>query len=593
MLGWIAARGDYKNVEMAQGFFLLASYGGMAENAMSDQTWFYLGTAIRIATELGCNLVCYSYNNSHIDLSKGAAGEHYLRQLRNTERLWINLWNLEKTLASQTGQRMHLADEGVIATCSRWDRMPTSLRQDEVLVAQVELRRVMIGQGDQFNTHVLRSLGVRRAATSSTKGLRTMEGEEDREDDAAERDHLSLQLKFFRNSVTMDLKRWEERWLPSHPTTSTSSNNDGPTPLQITGPLSLDYAALVTFALPLPITYTVNVTSELTLLYRQCYISCTNYMATFIDRSKRGYMDYVTNSFVVSTVYAVVFGLDLARKAQRKEGKGVDFGFVSQTRVLNLAKGTMGELEKIGMAKGISKEKGKGNGRGRMGNVAAKYSAFLKGVLARFDATQRTASANADGTREEEEEGEGGGEEGKAAAQRGGFVPHHHEGRDRLRRDHDTALSSSTSNLAINHGGRLPSHHHHHQPQQSWTTAAERQPNRELRGTKASQHYSSNIHFATSPLNASTAAGGGGGGGGWVAPAPSPSTPVGQNASTANWAAQTQAAAAAGGGADTSPSHHQHQYQQGGVDWMDPTRIHPSRSRTLLPPMRSLPTSQQ
>ena len=86
---------------------------------------------IRIATELGCNLVCYSYGTTGVSEGK----EHYQRQLRNTERLWINLWNLEKTLASQTGQRMHLADEGVIATCSRWHRMPVALRQDEALVA--------------------------------------------------------------------------------------------------------------------------------------------------------------------------------------------------------------------------------------------------------------------------------------------------------------------------------------------------------------------------------------------------------------------------------------------------------------------------
>ncbi|CDW99082.1 hypothetical protein, partial [Sporisorium scitamineum] len=336
MITWITC-GDYKNVEMAQAFFLLASYRPMSDSAMSDQTWLFLGTAIRIATELGCNLVCYSYGNPRV---REGQGEHYQRQLRNTERLWINLWNLEKTLASQTGQRMHLADEGVIATCSRWHRMPCALRQDEALVAQVELRRIMIAQGDHFNTHVLRSLGARRRVAHSHQPDTALgNNDEDNTLSTAERDQLLLQLSYFRNSVTMDLKRWEERWL------SSSSSSTTPTPLQITGPLSLDYAALVTYALPLPITYSVDVTPELASLNRHCYISCTNYMATFIDRSQRRLMDHITNSTIISTVYAVVFALDLARKAGKSE-KGVDFGFVSSERVVNLARLTARELER-------------------------------------------------------------------------------------------------------------------------------------------------------------------------------------------------------------------------------------------------------
>ncbi|SOV06321.1 related to LEU3 - Zinc-finger transcription factor [Ustilago sp. UG-2017a] len=355
MITWITS-GDYKNVEMAQAFYLLASYRDMSESAMSDQTWLFLGTAIRIATELGCNLVCYSYaipNTSSPD-GKETGREHYQRQLRNTERLWLNLWNLEKTLASQTGQRMHLADEGVIATCSRWYRMPLALKQDEALVAQVELRRIMIGCGEAFNTHVLPSLRARRTDGHPSTG-------EDHVLEAVERDQLSLQLSYFRNSVHIDLKRWQERWLPpQHDHSQSREELQGlPTPLQITGPLSLNYAALVTYALPLPISYWVDVTRELTLLWRDCYISCTDYMATFVDRCQRGFMTYLTNSTVVSTVYAVVFALDLASKAQRTEagfqaGSGhgeereVHFGFVSKQRVLSLAQLTAKELDKIG-----------------------------------------------------------------------------------------------------------------------------------------------------------------------------------------------------------------------------------------------------
>lgn len=403
MIAWITS-GDYKNVEMAQAFFLLASYRPMADSATSDQTWLFLGTAIRIATELGCNLVCYSYTNTP-RVADGNQNDHYTRQLRNTERLWINLWNLEKTLASQTGQRMHLADEGVVATCSRWHRMPCSLRQDDVLVAQVELRRLMIEKVDVFHTHVTRTLGSRRRVTTAEAPRTSSDDDSNDTNDplsSTERDQLSLQLSYFRHSVDMDLKRWQERWLSSSCTLSSA-----PTPLQITGPLSLDYAALVTYALPLPISYTVDVTSELTQLYRHCYLSCTNYMATFVDRCQRAMMDHITNSTVISTVYAVVFALDLARKAYNQtrtpchagqhasahasntsntsNARGVDFGFVSTKRVVNLAKLTAAQLDKIGKAK-----------QGRLGrSVASRYSAFLNGVLARFEVTRDTVSAGA------------------------------------------------------------------------------------------------------------------------------------------------------------------------------------------------------
>ncbi|CBQ69631.1 conserved hypothetical protein [Sporisorium reilianum SRZ2] len=469
MITWITC-GDYKNVEMAQAFFLLASYRPMSDSAMSDQTWLFLGTAIRIATELGCNLVCYSYGNPRV---REGQDEHYQRQLRNTERLWLNLWNLEKTLASQTGQRMHLADEGVIATCSRWHRMPCALRQDEALIAQVELRRIMIAQGDHFNTHVLRSLGARRrvAHTQQPPPSDPVGGSSDGEDDAlstAERDQLLLQLSYFRNSVTMDLKRWEERWLSS----SSSSPTGTPTPLQITGPLSLDYAALVTYALPLPITYSVDVTPELAALHRHCYISCTNYMATFVDRSQRQLMEHITNSTVISTVYAVVFALDLARKAEAgQKGAGaarVDFGFVSSRRVVNLARLTARELEWIGGAR-----------TGRVGrSVASKYSAFLQGVLARFEGPVE---------RGEEEEGEEEGDVERAAVRRG------FEGESGATAAAQTASTSAAS------GAR---------------------PAVGKQGTRASHSYSSNLMFSPQPLPAAAqpqySAG-------WTAPAPTPS----------------------------------------------------------------------
>ncbi|KAJ9475752.1 Fungal_trans domain-containing protein [Pseudozyma hubeiensis] len=496
ILTWICS-GDYKNVEMAQAFFLLASYRPMADSATADQTWLYLGTAIRIATELGCNLVCYSYTNTS-RVQGEQEREHYTRQLRNTERLWINLWNLEKTLASQTGQRMHLADEGVVATCSRWHGMDYALRQDEVLVAQVELRRVMMRMVDVFHTHVMKSLGSRARIANAT--TTTTRDNDDELEDSAEGDQLSLQLSYFRNSVDMDLKRWQERWLSSSPPTNASTP---PSPLQITGPLSLDYAALVTYALPLPITYTVDVSAELSQLYRHCYISCTNYMATFIDRCKKGWMDHVTNSTVISTVYAVVFGLDLARKAGkiRQQKGGVDFGFVEGSRVVSLARRTATELEKIGNAKG---------GRGGR-SVASRYSGFLKGLLERFEVKVEMGEEAAEVAGEKRGVQEGGmaaNGSGIEQSRPSGAAEHVSDGTSssslQAQGEHSIGSSGSQSTTTGDSSRHLRRDHNHplphsYTPQPPPRAAASSHRSAGKQGTRASHAYSSNLLFSPQP----------------------------------------------------------------------------------------------
>ncbi|EPQ27922.1 uncharacterized protein PFL1_04666 [Pseudozyma flocculosa PF-1] len=401
--------GDYKTVEMAQGFLVLAAYQPMSDSAMSDQTWAYLGNAIRIATELGCNLCCYS-----LSTPKAHQQEHYQRQLRNTERLWLNLWIFEKTLSSQTGQRFHLSEDGVIAMCSSWHRQAYALPQDEALVAFVELRRIMSTQSDHFNTHILRSLtarlgpmrsdaeaGAGAGSAGSSSGGEAGGGRPSHKDSAPafaelsseETQHLGLQLEFFRNSVQMDLRRWEERWLSGIASTSnvaapSSGNGSGvgggseqaaegdaeaqkPTPLQIIGALYLDYAALVTYSLPLPIRYTVDVSGEMEHLYRHCYIAATGYMSVFADRCQRGLMRHITNSSVVSAVYSAVLALDLCRRASQ-------LPFIRPRSVYAQARKVSALLQEIGQASPNR------NATLRSRTVASKYSEFLGGVLDRM-----------------------------------------------------------------------------------------------------------------------------------------------------------------------------------------------------------------
>ncbi|PWN54486.1 hypothetical protein IE53DRAFT_322957 [Violaceomyces palustris] len=361
--------GDYKNVEMAQAYLLLASYQPMAESAMSDQTWTYLGNAIRIATELGCNLCCYSYSTP-----KGHRQEHYQRQLRNTERLWINLWIFEKTLSSQTGQRFHLGEDGVIATCARWHQQEYSLPQDEALVAFVELRRVMARHSDHFNTHILRSLTSR--LPSRTDEARSGNSPHASALSSLEAQQIVLQLDFFRSSVHMDLKRWEEKWL-----SDLGTDVADPTPLQVTGALFLNYAALVTYSLPLPIRYPADVSNELEHLFRHCYGTSTGYMSVFVDRCQRGMMSNVTNGMVVSVAYCAVFALDLCCKSEM-------LPFIRPDHVESLARTVSRLLESIGNTPPSRAKR----------SVASKYSEFLSAVMQRRKGSgvrvQKTPTSN-------------------------------------------------------------------------------------------------------------------------------------------------------------------------------------------------------
>lgn len=119
----------------------------MSDSAVNDQTWALLGTSIRIASELGCNLACFSHSVPANDPSL----EKHHRQLKNTERLWLTLWIQEKTLASQTGQKLHLAEDPIVSSCGTWHQRPHAQPQDEALVAFVDLRRIMVS---------VRSLGL-------------------------------------------------------------------------------------------------------------------------------------------------------------------------------------------------------------------------------------------------------------------------------------------------------------------------------------------------------------------------------------------------------------------------------------------------
>lgn len=206
------------------------------------------------------------------------------RRLKNTERLWLTLWIHEKTLASQTGQKLHLAEDPIISSCGTWHQRPYAMPQDEALVAFVDLRRIMDRHAATFHTQILRALTSR-----NPEG-----GPHSRRRDTGHSEQLMLLVDLYRANVHVDFKRWEESWLAG----STDSVNPK-SPLQCTGILHLHFATLVILSLPLRST-SERPTEDFDALRRDCYGAALGFLSAFVDRSERGLLPCITNAIAVS-----------------------------------------------------------------------------------------------------------------------------------------------------------------------------------------------------------------------------------------------------------------------------------------------------
>lgn len=344
--------GVFKSIEAAQGCFILASYQRMSRSAIDDQTLPLLHTSIRIACELGINLACFSYSVPADDPTL----ERHHRQLRNTERLWLSLWVSEKTLASQTGQKLHLAEDPVVSSCGSWHQRPYSMVQDTALVAFVDLRRIMERHASTFHTQILRAL----TGGSFTGGAA---GPHSKKRESGHSEQLMLIVDLFRANAHIDFKRWEESWLAS------SAPGTERSPLQSTGILHLHFAMLVTLSLPLR-SASERPTEDFSALRRDCYGAALGFLSAFVDRCERGLLPCINNAIAVSAVYCSIFALKLC-------GLSAEIApFIDTMRVLKLAKNLAKELSRAGSYPAH---------RAKV-SVPARFAEYLNGFLSRWEA---------------------------------------------------------------------------------------------------------------------------------------------------------------------------------------------------------------
>ncbi|KAK7682019.1 hypothetical protein QCA50_014983 [Cerrena zonata] len=100
----------WKSVELAQAYFLLSIFGTPAKRWEEDRSWLYIGLAIRLATDLNLQKVSTVKPTS----------EHHEREILNRTRLWINCYNLDRSLSTQYGKPYSIKEDYVIRSSSDW-----------------------------------------------------------------------------------------------------------------------------------------------------------------------------------------------------------------------------------------------------------------------------------------------------------------------------------------------------------------------------------------------------------------------------------------------------------------------------------------
>ncbi|TFK93973.1 hypothetical protein K466DRAFT_593952 [Polyporus arcularius HHB13444] len=102
--------GGQKSVETVAAYILLALYPVPARKWEEDRCWVYLGLAIRIATDI----------NLHHPHTARPQNEQHAREMLNRTRLWLNCFNVDRSMASQYGKAPIISNTDYVANHSEF-----------------------------------------------------------------------------------------------------------------------------------------------------------------------------------------------------------------------------------------------------------------------------------------------------------------------------------------------------------------------------------------------------------------------------------------------------------------------------------------
>lgn len=128
---------NFKSVEIVQALMMLAAFEPPTDSIREDRSWTLLSHASRIGGEINMQA------SFECDTNQRSASERVIRERRNAQRTWINVWLHEFSLAQHTGRKSVLAEQDIFAVCKNWHRHPLACYTDTALVSMVELRTII------------------------------------------------------------------------------------------------------------------------------------------------------------------------------------------------------------------------------------------------------------------------------------------------------------------------------------------------------------------------------------------------------------------------------------------------------------------
>lgn len=215
-----------------------------------------------------------------------------------------------------------------------------------------------------------------------------------------------------------------------------------PSPLKFTGALYLHYSTLTTLSLPLRSGLDASSSSsnlsnlEMEPLYREAYGAALAYLTTFVDRFSNNrygklWLNKISNSMVVSTVYCAVFAIRLSTISNSWEKSNGKSG-ISKERIEGLCRKVAGLLE---IAGNNTEKKASSASDGRFGSantsnrslgVSSGFARYLFAVLDRKRTSSKSSATPSSG---------------------GNSVIEANNKRQRMNESHQITLSSSSNQV--------------------------------------------------------------------------------------------------------------------------------------------------
>lgn len=256
---------SFKSVEIVQALMMLAAFEPPSDSIREDRSWTLLSHAIRIGGEINMQA------SFECDTNVRNASESVIRERRNVQRTWINVWLHEFSLAQHTGRKSILAEQDIFAVCKKWHCHPFACYTDTALVSMVELRTIIKRNRQLF--HRLPPNGE----------------------------------LFYIEQCKSDLDSWSRAWC----TTGESSSS---MPRLELASLYVSHAMVQLLGLVL---HNIPASHWMSTMIVDLYESCNTYLDAFPNRLPPNKLIYCYNSMFVAASYESIVAIRLTQLASR------------------------------------------------------------------------------------------------------------------------------------------------------------------------------------------------------------------------------------------------------------------------------------